>query len=61
VSTPTHVLGVQRARAVVAGDVFSCALLQGDAVVCWGQNDVGELGNGKTGGNSATPVSVVGL
>ena len=61
VSSPTRVPGVFHARAVVAGDVFSCALLQGDAVLCWGQNDVGELGNGKTGGNTATPVSVTNL
>ncbi|KAG2488327.1 hypothetical protein HYH03_013177 [Edaphochlamys debaryana] len=35
-----------RAERVVAGDKFTCALLQGGAVKCWGRNEDGSLGLG---------------
>lgn len=36
----------QRARAVFAGQEFTCAILEDRRVKCWGDNQSGQLGNG---------------
>ena len=46
--------------ALSARESFACALLTGGTVECWGDNEVGELGN-RTLTNSATPVQVANL
>lgn len=46
--------------AVSAGYNHSCALKQGGAVVCWGSNQQGQLGDG-TQSNRSVPAPVVGL
>ncbi len=56
--TPAVVSGVSTAVKVVAGDQHSCALLKGGGVVCWGMNDVGQLGDGTSGNDRALPVTV---
>jgi hypothetical protein len=48
------------AAHVSAGTNFSCSLLQGGTVECWGINSDGQLGNGSTLA-STTPVIVAGL
>ena len=46
--------------AIAAGDDSACAITLAGAVFCWGDNSVGELGNGSTV-NSNVPVAVMGL
>ncbi|MDP9149104.1 MAG: hypothetical protein M3O36_04065 [Myxococcota bacterium] len=60
VPRPVAVSTLDAATAVAAGQDFACALVSRGAVVCWGVNAEGELGNG-TGTNSSTPVAVASL
>lgn len=45
---------------VVAGNDFACALKSDATIWCWGNNDLGQLGNGSTQA-SATPRQVLNL
>jgi alpha-tubulin suppressor-like RCC1 family protein len=58
--TPVTVAGIANAVDLAAGSEFSCAVLQGGTVECWGENSDGALGNG-TNVTSSVPVPVVGL
>lgn len=58
--TPLDVVGLPgKAVAISAGFAHTCALLEGGALVCWGSNTYGELGDG-TGLDRHSPSSVVG-
>lgn len=50
------------AKRLVAGSDFTCLLDSNGAIRCWGQNDVGQLGNGDASvTRSLAPVLVVGI
>src|ERR1035438_7838989 len=60
---PITVPGVSDATEVSAGEFDTCALLRGGTVKCWGLNNQGELGDGRTSASStsAGPVLVKNL
>lgn len=47
--------------AAAAGGAHSLALLQDETVWAWGDNSFGQLGDGRSGGNSTRPGQVQGL
>jgi alpha-tubulin suppressor-like RCC1 family protein len=56
--TPVQVSNITDATAISSGDEhFSCALVSGGKVECWGYNEYGQLGNGTTT-DSSIPVTV---
>jgi alpha-tubulin suppressor-like RCC1 family protein len=57
--TPVAVSGLgSGVRAIALGDSRSCALTSGGAVLCWGSNNNGELGDGTLVERRTTPVAV---
>lgn len=61
-SRPVPILGLlPKATAVTAGHVHTCALLADGTVRCWGNNGLGQLGDGSTVSRSSSPVTVSGL
>src|SRR6185312_2146085 len=59
--TPVVVSGISTATQVAAGYFHTCAVLSGGGVDCWGEDLLGELGDGSTREESSTPVAVSGL
>jgi hypothetical protein len=60
-STPTAVTGVSSlVTAIAIGDTHNCAVFTTGAVVCWGGNQYGQLGDG-TVSSHFTPVGVGGI
>ncbi len=65
-NTPVPVAGLPSGApfavtAIVTGQYHSCALTRLGAVLCWGYDANGELGDGQVETQSSTPVPVVGL
>lgn len=57
--SPSGVLGVTNAVKVGTGGNHSCAATA-NTILCWGENDRGQLGNGKVGAALLSPESVLG-
>jgi alpha-tubulin suppressor-like RCC1 family protein len=57
---PAVTAGVADARAISAGNRFTCAVVGFGDVWCWGEGGAGQLGNGAQN-DSAVPVQVVGI
>jgi alpha-tubulin suppressor-like RCC1 family protein len=58
---PTIVAGVAGAKSITVGNEHSCAQLSTGNVVCWGHNNLGQLGDGLKEPQSFAPVEVQGL
>src|SRR5450756_1887799 len=58
-SLPISVSGIAHAVGVSSGADHSCALLAGGTVRCWGRNNSGDIGSGKS--YRAVPVTVRGI
>lgn len=59
-SSPVTVSQLEPAvQSIAAGELHTCAIVQGGSVLCWGSNDAGQLGNDEQ--YSAVPVEVRGL
>jgi alpha-tubulin suppressor-like RCC1 family protein len=63
---PVAIAGLRGVTALSAGYAFTCALVAGGAVACWGSNDWGQLGAPTSttchpNACSPTPVTVAGL
>jgi len=59
--TPVAVSALSGVVTVAAGYDDTCALLTDGGVVCWGNNEQGQLGSGTSASYSVTPVNVPGV
>jgi alpha-tubulin suppressor-like RCC1 family protein len=60
VTTPVQVSGLTDVLQVQGGEKYTCALRSDKTIACWGDNGMGQLGDGTTV-SRANPAPVVGL
>ena len=60
-TSPVPVLGLTDAVHLAAGDFHTCATRTDGTVWCWGQDGMGQLGDGSPGDFSTVPVKVTGI
>jgi alpha-tubulin suppressor-like RCC1 family protein len=58
-NTPQAVTGGRTYRAIAAGGHHTCAIGTDNHIYCWGDNSVGQLGTGTSGGWATTPVQAL--
>jgi hypothetical protein len=58
-ATPTAVFGGTKFKVIAAGGDHTCGITTGSAMLCWGENGSGQLGDSTVADTSA-PVAVVG-
>jgi alpha-tubulin suppressor-like RCC1 family protein len=61
ITNAVTVTGITNAVALSTGGAYSCALLADKTIKCWGNNSIGQLGDGSANANQSTPVAVQGL
>jgi alpha-tubulin suppressor-like RCC1 family protein len=57
VSEAPEVVGLKDVVAIDAGALHACAVTRAGAILCWGRNERGELGNGQQAPKSDSPVA----
>ena len=60
-NSPRQVVGLMSGVSDFAPSTDAFCALRSGAVMCWGDNESGQLGNGSIGGESAVPMQVNGL
>ena len=60
IGVPTTVPGLSGVKQIALGWLYACAITAQNRVMCWGENDLGQLGNNSTTA-SYIPVTVAGL
>ncbi|MGA0306598.1 MAG: RCC1 domain-containing protein, partial [bacterium] len=64
-TSPVAVSGLGSVSSISAGGnsngSHTCALLDNGSAMCWGYNNDGQLGNGSSGTDNATPGTVINL
>lgn len=58
---PVAVTGITNAVSITAGQIVTCAALATGEVKCWGYGNYGALGDGTSGVNQTSPVTVTGI
>jgi alpha-tubulin suppressor-like RCC1 family protein len=56
--SPVAVQGTRRWRDIQSGDAHTCGLTRARRVFCWGDNHLGQLGDGTTSNNQVNPTAV---
>ena len=58
VSLPVLVTDLVNIAAIANGNAHGCALLLSGDVMCWGNNQYGQVGNGEISATFAAPVAI---